>query len=515
MTTINALNHEPFSLAQFAEAGRIEACRQLDQQRRASLGQFLTPPHIARFMASFVSRVPDEIDLLDPGAGMGALTAAFVAEVLRRPTRPSVIRADAFEIETGFHDQLADVLNACRDECRRAGLAFELRILPKDFLEAATDSLSGSDLFRTRALPSYTHVIMNPPYRKLNAQSRDRLRLREVGIETSNYYAAFLWLAMRLLRTGGEFISINPRSFCNGPYFKPFRSDFLREMTLKRLHIFDSRTAAFRDDDVLQENLILHAIKGEAEPEQVTISNCNGDADAPIVERQVAYRDVIAPSDPEMFIHLVVNEEHSEAKSRMERFSHSLRSLGLNVSTGRVVDFRAKDHLRQDPADDTVPLVYPCHFNGGFVQWPKPGSRKPNAIVRNASTQELLVPAGVYVLVKRFTSKEERRRIVACIYDPDRIKAEWVGFENHLNYFHLRGGGMSMTLAKGLAAFLNSTVVDTYFREFSGHTQVNATDMRTLKYPTKEELERLGCDITDSGLSQQDLDSLIDRTLFG
>ena len=95
-----------------------------------------------------------------------------------------------------------------------------------------------------------------------------------------------------------------------------------------------------------------------------------------------------------------------------------------------------------------------------------------------------------------------------------RIEAPLVGFENHLNYFHVTGHGLPMTLAKGLAAFLNSTVVDVYFRQFNGHTQVNATDLRSLSYPAKAELESLGRRITDPGLPQQELDSLVEDELF-
>ena len=157
-----------------------------------------------------------------------------------------------------------------------------------------------------------------------------------------------------------------------------------------------------------------------------------------------------------------------------------------------MVDFRAKEFLRQNPENDTAPLIYPCHFNGGFVHWPKEKARKPNAIVNNERTRELLVPAGVYVLVKRFSAKEERKRIVACIYDSHQIHAPLVGFENHLNYFHINGHGLPMALAKGLAAFLNSTVVDVYFRQFNGHTQVNATDLRSLNYPSKAEAGKSG-----------------------
>jgi adenine-specific DNA-methyltransferase len=198
----------------------------------------------------------------------------------------------------------------------------------------------------------------------------------------------------------------------------------------------------------------------------------------------------------------------------MSQLSATLSELGLSVSTGKVVDFRAKEYLRQNPGPGTAPLIYPCHFNGGFVHWPREKSRKRNAIVSNEQTHELLVPAGIYVLVKRFTTKEEKKRIVACIYDSHRIPAPLVGFENHLNYFHINGHGLPMGLAKGVAAFLNSMVVDSYFRQFNGHTQVNATDLRNLNFPTKSELEKLGRQIGERGLLQEELDVMVAETIF-
>ena len=165
------------------------------------------------------------------------------------------------------------------------------------------------------------------------------------------------------------------------------------------------------------------------------------------------------------------------------------------------------------PGPSTAPLIYPCHFNNGVVDWPKKNSRKPNAIAIHDETRDLLVQSGVYVLVKRFSSKEERRRIVACIYDPARIPAELVAFENHLNYFHVDGHGLPMFLARGLAAFLNSSVIDSYFRQFSGHTQVNATDLRKLKYPSRSILENLGRKI-QKPINQDALDELLEAELF-
>ena len=118
------------------------------------------------------------------------------------------------------------------------------------------------------------------------------------------------------------------------------------------------------------------------------------------------------------------------------------------------------------------------------------------------------------MLVKRFSAKEERRRVVATVIEPEDVVGDVVAFENHLNYFHMNNGGLDLPLARGLAAFLNSTLVDVYFRQFNGHTQVNATDLRSLGYPASSVLRALGEEIGKAPLSQTDLDRLIEARLL-
>jgi hypothetical protein len=41
-------------------------------------------------------------------------------------------------------------------------------------------------------------------------------------------------------------------------------------------------------------------------------------------------------------------------------------------------------------------------------------------------------------------------------------------------------------------SYLNSSFVDNFFRQFSGHTQVNASDLRKIPYPSLEFLSEMG-----------------------
>ncbi len=352
---------------------------------------------------------------------------------------------------------------------------------------------------------------MNPPYHKLSSESDTRRALRSVGIETSNLYTAFLWLVFRLLDENGEMIAITPRSFCNGPYFRPFREAFLREMTLRRVHVFESRNSAFKDADVLQENVIFRAVKGEPIGKAVVSSSANPE-DPDICLREVLPDELVSPRDPDLVIHVVPDNIGTRFAGRVQGLAATLDDLGIQVSTGRVVDFRAKEALAFESNWKTVPLLYPVHFENGYIVWPKPG-KKPNYLAVSPNTESLLVPAGTYVLVKRFSAKEEKRRVAAAICDPSRLPGDDYGFENHLNYFHRRGNGLPIVFAKGLAAYLNSTLVDAYFRQFSGHTQVNAADLRSLKYPDLATLNRVGGRIGELFPRQDELDTLIREEL--
>jgi adenine-specific DNA-methyltransferase len=462
-------------------------------------------------MASLFGPFPNVVRLLDAGAGAGALTAAFVSRLCKNRDGVRAVEATLYELDPFIQDALSETMQDCQRLCAEAAIRFSFTIHASDFIQEMSARL-GDSLFATKP-PNFDAAIVNPPYRKIGTNSVERCCLRHVGVETSNLYAGFISLIQRLLVPGGQLVGITPRSFCNGPYFRSFREDFLTTLEVHRLHIFESRGAAFRNDSVLQENIIFHAIKGRKQPRELVISSSSGEHGDVVTENVVPFAEVVHEHDTENFVHIPSASGHAVAKKAMDALHTSLASLGLTVSTGPVVDFRLKDAIRRQPERGTVPLLYPCHFNGGSVHWPKPDARKPNAILNNQETRPWLVRSGMYLLTKRFTSKEERRRLVACLFDPKDLDAQWLGFENHLNYFHENGHGLERNLAVGLFAFLNSTIVDQYFRSFSGHTQVNATDLRKLSYPDRKTLQAMGREIQELHQPQNKIDELVEKYL--
>jgi adenine-specific DNA-methyltransferase len=477
------------------EQARLRLSKTTETAKKSQFGQFFTPTTTASFMADLFPPATGHCRLLDAGAGIGSLSNAFLEKWLAGDFGFNSVELDSFEIDATLQPFLAQTLARFTRE------NFTSRIHILDFIPAAVASISG-ELF-AKKFPAYTHVILNPPYKKIAGDSPHRLALRRIGIETVNLYSAFVALAVALAAPGGQIVAIIPRSFCNGPYYRPFRDFILERAAIHRMHLFASRTRAFKADDVLQENIIIHLERGGRQG-PVRISTSTDDRFSDLSIHEQSFDRIVMPKDPERFIHVPLSSEDTTFET--VGIACSLGDLGLGVSTGPVVDFRLKAHLRDLPEPGTVPLLYPSHFDRNGARWPIAGSKKPNAISRNAETEKWLYPNGFYCVVRRLSSKEEKRRVVASVVDPNALgNAPIIGFENHLNVFHVDKHGMPQALAHGLTTYLNTSAFDEHFRRFNGHTQVNATDLRAMKYPSRETLVKLGKWAMTAGLLEQQI----------
>lgn len=455
----------------------------LDPDAKSALGQFMTPSSIASFMAGMFDAKPTRGVLLDCGAGVGSLTVPAAQRV-----KPS--RIEAWEVDATMATNLDATLGS-------TGIPYVIH--RNDFIKDAVSNLFSDGGTR------FTHVVLNPPYKKISSDSTHRFLLKKVGIEAVNLYAAFLGLAVQLAVPNGQIVAIIPRSFCNGAYYKPFRKLLLRTCSIDRIHVFDSRSKAFKDDSVLQENVIFKFTKGKPQG-PVVVSSSHDQSFEDVLSSSHDFSDIMKATDTESYFH-IPTAGSSLAPSIQSKCS--LDDLGTDVSTGPVVDFRMKAFLAQDWVPGLVPLVYPHHFSKGQLVFPRT-HRKPNAMVDDQQVRKWLMPNGWYVLVKRFSSKEEKRRVVAYLFTPDSIGAPDIGFENHFNVLHAEKRGLDAGLAKGLYCYLNTTQFDKLFREFSGHTQVNATDLRNMLYPSRQILDELGTQYR-GGMSQQDIDALFEE----
>lgn len=482
-------------LVERTEHRRQAAQASLDPGTQAKLGQFFTNAPTARLMAS-MPRLDDlngTVRILDPGAGAGSLGAALVERIAAE--RPDLkVHLVAAEMDPAMVPVLAESLADCGTF---PGVATDL--VHGDFIDLSTGLCPDP-----RVSGPFDLVILNPPYLKVPSGSPYRAAVASVAADPPNMYAAFWALSVAAAMPGGQVVAIVPRSWANGSYFEQFRHWLLDRLSLNVLHVFESRSTVFKDGGVLQENVIVSGTVGP-QAGQVVLSTSNGHTDH-VTRQQVPIKAVLHPGDRHRFVRFTDGGVTVPSEAR-----HTLAELGLKVSTGPVVDFRSRDWLATEEEPHAVPLIYPGNVRGGSIQWPRPETGKPQWYrASEPAANKWVTRSGTYTLIKRFSAKEERRRIVAAVCDmPDDV-----ALENHLNYIHENGHGLTRDLAAGLSVWLNSTVVDQLFRTFSGHTQVNATDLRTLPFPSRVDLEALGRAIPGPLPRQEEIDLVVANTLI-
>jgi len=494
--------------------------RRTDTNRKES-GQFLTPAPVARFMAQQLGPLRDGDRILDPGIGAGTLACAVIERVIQEG-RPLEIWLDGYDTDKGMCQAASEAVGKAVATAAKHGITVHAHILNRDFVADNLRSIRGATLWDSEPSGEHTtlydHIIANPPYFKLNA-SDPRVKLVS-GYVTghTNIYTLFMSLGLSLLAPMGRACFIVPRSFCSGVYFTAFRRHFMAQAVPLALHLFESRQDTF--DAVLQENVVIAFRRRRPDESSsgfatiaISSSNNGRDLQNPRKARQAALCHFLSDQQGALFFRIPTGELDEQIIDAVDSWRGSLGRYELEVSTGPVVAFRANQFLMDSEAagrGEAAPLLWLHNVRPGSVVWPVSEGDKPQAISVSAEAAALLLPTKTYVLVRRFSAKEEPRRLIAAPLLPDQISCAWLGLENHLNYIHRKNGQLKADEAVGLAALLNSAPIDRYVRIANGNTQINAAELRALPLPPLEVIEQIGRAL----LSAEDREPIKDTDAF-
>ena len=453
---------------------------------RKVFGQFFTSKATARYMAGLFSIPPKRtIKIQDPGAGTGILSAALIEAIEQRSDHVK-------EIELICYETNQDVLPLLKANLafiqRTSKLKLRIKIIEDNYILSQHDDFAHT-FFSSPNPEKYDLIIGNPPYFKLCKDAPEALAMQAVCYGAPNIYFLFAAMSLFNLQDNGEMVYIIPRSWTSGAYFSRFRSYLLEHGRLSDIHIFSKRDKVFDKEAVLQETMIIRLQKTLKTPDRVRITASSDSSSFDDITILSAPYDIVV-SGRERYVYLVTSQDEVDVLRKINAFEKSLPSIGLKMKTGLTVDFRNRELLRNASGDHIVPLFYSQHIRDGRVVFP---IGKENEYMSDELPGMVQLNRN-YLFVKRFTSKEERRRLQCAIYLAEQhMEYEKISTQNKINFIDtIDNTEMSEELVYGLYTVLNSTLYDMYYRILNGSTQVNSTEMNTIPIPNRLELEMLG-----------------------
>lgn len=463
---------------------------QVIESDKKDMGQFFTPPELARFMGNLANASTNHVRILDPGCGTAILSCALIEKIVI-DKKVTSISLSLYETDLSLLDYIQISLAYLKDWLQDKGVNLEWQLFPMDFI---IDNLS---LFSQTSEEQYfDFIIANPPFFKLSKDDSRVFALSQLTTGISNIYAAFLALAAILLKPTGELIFIIPRSFASGLYFKDFRSFFFRKIKLEFIHLFKSRRDAFARDKVLQETLVLKGKKrlGFSEIGEVSLSTSDSLKDIDKCEISLFREDYLIDfTSEDRILHLPVNITEENVLKVFKTWNGSLEKYDLQISTGPVVSYRLSENIYDTSSSgNLVPLLWLHNVTKMSVEWPLIREGKGQYLALTPKSKNWLVPNKNYVLLRRFSAKDDKARLVAAPYFYALGSSDSIGIENKLNYIYRPKGHMQRSEVLGISALLNSEIFDTYFRTFNGNVNVSATELRAMPLPPINAILDLG-----------------------
>lgn len=482
--------------SKFADRLGMRYTQTVTKTHKKNNGQFFTPIDIANLMSSMCDFEASEIRILDPGCGAAILTCSLIEYLAEHNPNLSFIDLVTYETDVDlitFSQQVLWYLN--RWLLKRAiSLQYIMHI--EDFVLYNAACITGKNDFFTKKNELFDVIISNPPYFKLSKNDRRTIAAKAIVNGQPNIYSLFLGIAARLLKPRGQLIFITPRSFTSGSYFKTFREFFFNQVQLQQIHLFISRKDTFNRDNVLQETVIIKAVKKNEINPQVIISSSLGlkDIDKPTI-KYFSHDDLINLNSKEKILHFPTNDSDESILEIFKSWTGALKLYDIQISTGPVVSFRAWDFIQDFYENRGVllaPLFWLHNVNKMELSWPVPRKNKGQYIKITEQSKSILIPNKNYIFLRRFSSKDDKSRLIAAPYFCNYAESSFIGVENKLNYIYRKNEHLRRNEVVGLCAILNSQLFDSYFRMFNGNVNVSATELREMNLPPLETIKEIG-----------------------
>lgn len=485
------------------------------KSKQEELGQYFTPHEVSTYMASMLALpIKDEIKLLDPGAGGGVLIASTVKHLVTLDTRKekSYI-ATLYEIDVELIPTLKKSMSFLQKWCADNQISFDYVIKNEDYILSNASVLDEKpSLFKNEL---FDIVISNPPYFKISKNDERAICCSLLVYGQPNIYSLFMGVASSQLMPGGQLVFITPRSFSSGQYFKSFRKHFFKKINIDTIHVFESRKNAFERDFVLQENIICYGTRSdEINLSGVCIKTSNGKSDLISSSELNVHRSLIIDIKKDFMLCLPTNEKDLQLLKTTHSWENSLEKMGLKISTGPIVPFRATEYLMKEQTKKSVPLLWVQHILPMKTKFPLDVFRKQQWFLSDDTSKKLLVEDQNMILMRRFSPKEDFRRLTVAPHEKESLGYQYIGLENHLNYIYSPQKKFIREELYGLAAFLNSKIFDSYFRITNGNTQVSATELRTAPLPSKKIITEIGIIILKTKtITHSEIDAIIEEVI--
>lgn len=497
--------------SQYADRLGIFYAQSVNAEHKKENGQFFTPLPIAKLMASYSNFSKGNLRVLDPGCGTGVLSCALLEFIAKKNEPMKSVELIVYETDSNIIELTTKALDYLQTWLFSKSMLLNFEIHNSDFI------LDNANLVSDKVVKAFDIIISNPPYFKLSKNDPRVIATKDMSVGQSNIYSLFMAISVNKLNENGELIVITPRSFASGNYFKAFREFFFNKVQLEKIHLFNSRKDTFSRDKVLQETVILKTVKKRIDPKQIVIvSSSVGSSDITNPKiKLLQSSELIDLKSTEKILHLPTTEKETQILSLATSWTHNLIDFDIHISTGPVVSFRSLDFIQEFYSNGTVflaPLFWLHNVNKMELHWPLSLKNKGQYIKIEKDSLSRLIPNKNYIFLRRFSTKDDKSRLIAAPYFCNYHKSNVIGVENKVNYIYRKNGHLERSEVIGLCTILNSNLFDIYFQIFNGNVNVSATELREMRFPSIDEIKKIGNKmILSNDFSMENVNNIVNK----